>query len=256
MKNIPSFNFTIPKRKRKKNPRFVIGPGDPMGRQTLPRGYDGRGYAAGVNQENGNVVGFPVATAIGSAVGDGGGGGMGESIDNPSIESIYSYACVLCNLSNLMSRYIAELVKTKINPDDLYIDPVEGIDGIEDSHHISILYGIIDEDDGKIENLLNEVAKKLPKVTFGKISRFDNHPQIDVIKIDIGSELDSLHEEIKGKIENTPVHDSFKPHITLAYVKKGCCPELDGLDLFAGMSEQLTNICYADRYGNQVEYVG
>jgi len=103
------------------------------------------------------------------------------------------------------------------------------IDGLQDFHHITILYGIKDEDIDRAK----EIAKNYTpiKIECDKISYFDNSEDEGcyVLKLDCKSkELENLHNELKENLENEH-RDNFHPHLTIAYLseKLDTMPEIE-----------------------------
>lgn len=257
----PEKFFKIPRRKKStKAARFIIGKFDPNKNQTSPRGYDSRGYASGVSG-NGNVVGFPTADV---GTGDVGGVGMGESIDLvPSQETCikeentpYKYGCILMAISDAISDWLSEWSKRNIPESDLYIDPDTGMNGYETDHHISLLYGLGDINADEIDGHMNDAVSMIPEFDLGEVSRFSTNDNFDVIKVAIPRGLlDDMHSHLSS-IPHEKIHSEFNPHITLAYVKKGTCPHLDGNKDFIGIKDKPQALSYCDRFGDSLEYIG
>ena len=100
---------------------------------------------------------------------------------------------------------------------------------------MTVLYGFVPSVNP--EDVCDSVAG-FGKVSFrlGKVSRFQQD-ECDVIKVDVeGETLRALHDHLlddfDGLVEQT--YHSYHPHLTLAYVKKGACQELDGHCHFDG----------------------
>ena len=57
----------------------------------------------------------------------------------------------------------------------------------------------------------------------GKIKLFTSNSKYDVLQIEIvNSEIIDLHENLSKSIKNTKKFPSYIPHVTIAYLKKGC----------------------------------
>ena len=127
------------------------------------------------------------------------------------------------------SRKIKSWARKNIKEGDL------AEDGFETIPHVTVLYGFLKEVDTK--ELFDIVTKfGTINLSIGKISRFESD-DCDVIKCEIISpDLHKLNsiitKKFKDVIENK--HPSYNPHLTLAYVKKGTCKELDGKLAFKG----------------------
>jgi len=69
----------------------------------------------------------------------------------------------------------------------------------------------------------------------GKIGCFVNNDEYDVVIVKIESkDLEKLHRKIKEDLKVTLTHDEYKPHCTVAYVKKGEARKYAGNDIFEG----------------------
>lgn len=100
--------------------------------------------------------------------------------------------------------------------------------GLEKSPHVTLLYGLVNENDffPVRRNFANMDA---PTFKIGKISSFRNPDKpYDVILLEIDSP--TFHEINKylRTLKNENTYPEYKPHMTLGYVKKGACADLDG----------------------------
>lgn len=124
--------------------------------------------------------------------------------------------------------------------------------GYETNPHITVVMGVTKEEDYfKLRNWLSKVGKLTFKI--GNISSFrrDEKPY-DVIKIEIESpKLNKIHEILKKHFENTDKFPEYKPHITLAYVKKGACKDIEGKCNWTGTEYTADKIIFnhKDKYG-------
>ena len=134
----------------------------------------------------------------------------------------HDYSAVLFLIPEEITQKIKNFSIKNINSSNLY--ELEG--GREDESHVTILYGLNN-------NNLNEIKNKLKgfkpfKIKLGKISKFDNKDEYDVIKFDVeGKGLFDLNRKLK-EIPHYSTYKDYKPHCTLAYVKKGNCDKLIG----------------------------
>ena len=75
----------------------------------------------------------------------------------------------------------------------------------------------------KFLNNYGEIKFKLQN-----ISLFKYFEDYDTIKIDVASEdLEKLHYTIEDNFENKNKFKDYKPHITIAYVEKNSCDNLN-----------------------------
>lgn len=126
--------------------------------------------------------------------------------------------------------------------------PAESLagDGYEREIHVTVAYGFSPEVDST--ELGEVLATTLPfHLTLGEISRFECEEN-DVLKVEVRSpDLEALHyvlRELFGKrLEVT--YDDYKPHLTLACVKKGTLTELDGHAKFQGSTHGIHHLAYS-----------
>jgi len=109
-------------------------------------------------------------------------------------------------------------------PDDqIYTDPENPSYGRELDPHITIKYGLKTTRPEDVEGLIEDDIQKF-KVRLGKISVFsgeDTDNPYDVIKVDVESEELEKLNALFSTLENGDTHPDYKPHATIAYVKKG-----------------------------------
>jgi len=131
-------------------------------------------------------------------------------------KSTYKFGCVMLDLSFPNVSKIHD----KIKKEDLYTEKDNDKYGIEKECHITLLYGlhkkVTDED---VENIIDKY--KLPaKVKILDVSLFENE-KFDVLKFNVSCRL--LHS-INKKLKTLPFtseYPDYKPHLTIAYIKKG-----------------------------------
>jgi 2'-5' RNA ligase len=187
-------------------------------------GYVGPGLSPGVGF--GNPVG-----------GDGGGAMMGEAEDkNP-----HKFSCAMLNISEKNASVFEYWAKKNISEKDISINE-------DDVPHVTVKYGLHDTKPDKLKKILKGV--KSIKLKFGKITKFDENPNFDVLKVDVESkELEKLNKKISKEMDHTNTFSKYKPHITLAYVKKGKCKDLVGNDFFTEFEDEVDEIFFTSKTG-------
>lgn len=131
----------------------------------------------------------------------------------------YSYGCVMLDID--ISPTDWKELTSIIDEKDLYLGEDESLDnfGIEDEPHITLLYGL--HNDVTLKDVKSVFDKESIKIKLDGISLFEND-DFDVVKFDVSKTKDILEANEKlTKFPHTNSYPDYKPHATLAYVKKG-----------------------------------
>lgn len=120
-------------------------------------------------------------------------------------------------------------------------------DGLENEPHVTVLYGF---NEGFDTQELKDWFKGDNgfTMTLGKVSRFEC-PEYDVLKLDVNSEWCVATNELLSstfKDDVTASQYTYKAHLTLAYVEKGMCKELDGDTTFEGVQAVVKTLLYSE----------
>jgi len=154
------------------------------------------------------------------------------------------YGCLMIYFDEQTQQNIVKYCEETFNPEIL------AEFGIEDEPHITCQYGF--KDDITIQDItdfINQNVKKPLDINLGQISRFDCE-DYDVIKIDVDSpDLHKLSKKIRKHFESSLQIDypDYHPHVTLAYVKKGSIPHIDGDNMFNGKNYVFDDFIYSDK---------
>ncbi len=113
-------------------------------------------------------------------------------------------------------------IKDIVDEEDLYIDPEDDSYGYNKDPHITIIYGIHEDETDKDE-IIEDIKETLKPVhsKIKEISIFEND-DFDVVKFDIPvtKQLKKYREHFL-EYPNTQTFPDYHPHMTLAYVKPG-----------------------------------
>lgn len=125
--------------------------------------------------------------------------------------------------------------------------------GRENEPHITVLYGL---DNKLTKEQLEKALVDTPPITieFGKTSLF-HQPDKDVLKVDIQSQqLHDLNEKLQQEFE-TPgqTFSEYKPHMTLAYLKKGEGAKYVDDTTFEGDKITLNHLTFSTNTGEMVK---
>jgi 2'-5' RNA ligase len=153
------------------------------------------------------------------------------------LESDHKFSCVMANFD---TQETVKWTKKHIKKEDIFEE-----EGIEDEPHVTILYGLHTDNIEEVKSLFKTI--KPFTVTFGEITKFQTNPKFDVLKIDIkSSELFKLNKICKT-LEYTSTYKDYRPHCTLAYVKKGKCNEFVGDKKFEGKKFLIKEIVFSSK---------
>ena len=156
----------------------------------------------------------------------------------------HEWGCLMMDFPEDISKRVQKWAKDNIKDENLY---KEDGHGLETKTHVTVAYGIALKTDRDDIKKFSESVNSPVKVKLAKITKFDTNEKFDVIKVDVESEdLHKLHEKLEKEVGlpgNT--FPDYKPHLTLAYVKKGTEDDLVGKDPFAGEEFELTTFDYS-----------
>ncbi len=126
--------------------------------------------------------------------------------------------------------------------------------GKETWPHITMLYGLKDDQSEEVKELLDGMDGKI-KATLGKITKFKND-KFDVLKIDVKSDdLKKINTLLKT-LPNENSYPTYLPHVTLAYVMPGEGDEFVGDDTFDGVEISIEKIIYSDKSRKHTNVLG
>lgn len=155
----------------------------------------------------------------------------------------YKSSCILFDFPENISTSIKDWAKNNISPKKLVND------GLEDETHVTILWGVHSESPKDTFNVLTNTESF--EIELGFISKFEPE-DCDVLKIDVNpSKLQNLRKILEKNVPNTQTHDSYKPHVTLAYVAKNSCNELIGCDYFKGTKVLVNAVDFSSSDGTR-----
>jgi 2'-5' RNA ligase len=121
-------------------------------------------------------------------------------------------------------------------------------DGREDNPHVTVKYGLHDDDPAELIELLENEPPI--RAAFGKTSFFPDSGSGDVLKVDIVSpDLHRLNKKIADALEHTDTHPTYVPHATIAYVKPGLGKDYEGDESLKGRRVTVDHVTFSDKNG-------
>jgi len=146
------------------------------------------------------------------------------------------YSCVMAVFAD--PKPFVTWARKHIPEKDIF--PAEGFD---EETHVTALYGLHTNEYKEVEDHIR--GFKPFEITLGDVTKFDTHPEYDVIKIEVESkELRRLNKLLK-ELPYTSKYDTYIPHCTLAYVYKGKCNSLVGNEEFAGRKMKVNELTFS-----------
>lgn len=124
-----------------------------------------------------------------------------------------SYSCLMLDCSELKSELTA--IQKEIDHEDLYDE--EGY-GLEKEPHITVLYGIHEQDSKRVKDRLglNPIEYEITGLSLFK------NDDYDVLKCSVKSDdLKKLNKHCCDKLDFTNDYPTYTPHMTVAYLKPG-----------------------------------
>lgn len=145
----------------------------------------------------------------------------------------YDYSSCHIELPKSLATEVVRWGQKNIGDNDIYVTQRDPTFGREDEMHITILYGIHSESSESVRKILEDSGPI--RVELGKIQLFTNPFKFDVVVIDVQSDdLVRMHEKLQKSIKHTSKYPVYKPHVTIAYVKKGKGWKHHGVNIWDG----------------------
>lgn len=126
-----------------------------------------------------------------------------------------SYACLMLDCSDFKDQL--KKIQSEIEFEDLYDE--EPGHGMETEPHITVLYGIHDQDVDSVKEQLGDLSPC--DYQLKGLSLFEND-KFDVLKCTVDSaDLRAMNKRCTDNLEYTNNYPDYVPHLTVAYVKPG-----------------------------------
>lgn len=133
-----------------------------------------------------------------------------------------------------------------IPDDDLNLE--EG--GRETDAHVTVKYGIHDDDPGPVIDLLDDEGSIF--LTMG-VTDYFSHDGYDVLFVRVDSpDLEQLNELISTALDVTDTYPDYHPHATIAYLKPGLGPKYANQTVLAGMTATIGEVTFSSSDGEKV----
>jgi hypothetical protein len=159
----------------------------------------------------------------------------------------HGFSSVYVPILGSLAEAILNFGEESVSEGDLFIDHDSQFYGREDEPHITVAYGMHADTPEEIARLFE---KHLPfNLTLGQVDTF-NRMDFDVLIIRVhGDALHDLHHEVMKATKTTSKFKYYEPHCTLAYIKKGKCKEMVGMDDFEDVEIEVTKLIFSNKFG-------
>jgi len=162
----------------------------------------------------------------------------------------HQFSSLQYNLPENLTNLIVDWGEKHICDGDIYTD--EDGHGRELESHITVLYGIHDEESDRVRKLLEDIEPF--SVLLRGITCFNSPEKFDVVKVDVSSlTLHFLNNLISKNLPTTQTYSEYKPHLTVAYVKKGKGKKYQGKYDFSGINSKVNKLVFSSFNGNKDE---
>lgn len=163
---------------------------------------------------------------------------------------IYAYSSTQINLPDDLSDKIIAWGEKYVPNEDLYVNPNDPTYGRETEPHVTVLYGLHTGDATEVKKLL--IKQTSFNCQLASMSLFMTNDKYDVLKINVKcSELGNLHKMLT-KLDYTSDFASYKPHVTIAYLKKNKGDRFIGKRTFNGVIFPVHELIFSSRTGKRV----
>lgn len=165
-----------------------------------------------------------------------------------------SYHDKSCTMFMLPDLIVPPLVQWAggIDADNIY-DNDSGEYGIEKEPHVTILYGINNDDPMPVRHALVGWNKPV-EMEFGPLDIFSlKDKPYDVLKVPVISPaLIELHNLIKKSTDNTASFPDYHPHMTIAYLQKGVSKKYVGHEPLKGVKLVFDKLLFRTRQKDSI----
>lgn len=145
----------------------------------------------------------------------------------------YDYSSVHIDVPEPLASEILKWGQSRIKDSEIFVSQTDPNFGREDEMHVTLLYGIHSDSPVEVNKLVQ--GNGPIHVELGEIDVFTNHDKFDVVVIKVKSDdLNKLNSHLTDNVEFTNKYKEYKPHVTIAYVKKGKGWKYHGLNAWKG----------------------
>ena len=162
----------------------------------------------------------------------------------------YDYSSVHVDIPKEIADDIIKWGRKEISDREIFVMPRDPGLGREDEIHATVLYGLHTDKPDQVQKLVS--GQEPPKVRLGKVEVFTNPDKYDVVVIHVIShDLRRLNKMLRDNVAYTNKYDSYRPHVTIAYVKKGKGWQYRGTDIWEGREFTCNHLVFSSTDGTK-----
>ena len=152
----------------------------------------------------------------------------------------YEFGCAMIEVPFSDWSSIAEM----IDPEDVYESEGDSSYGMQDNPHVTVLYGLHSSVSTEaLKEAISGFSEEM-SIKVDGIGTFENEG-FDVVKMNVVADGALLRlNEIISELPNSNEYPEYKPHITIAYVKKGCGRKYEDPS-FSREIGKISEMCYS-----------
>jgi 2'-5' RNA ligase len=125
-------------------------------------------------------------------------------------------------------------------------------EGREPDPHVTVKFGLKRTPKNLPDLLRNENPIRVVLGRTDCFSSYESGAEHDVVILRVVStDLSRLNRLVAGNEDTVETHGQYKPHVTLAYVKKGLGRKYAGDEALAGVRVVFRELTCSDRYGRK-----
>lgn len=141
-----------------------------------------------------------------------------------------------------------------VSDDDIYVSLQDFTYGREDEIHVTVLYGIHSEHPDQLRTLL--AGEKPVHAQLGEVRVFSNAFKFDVLVVEVFSQdLIRLNKKLTKHMSYTNKYETYNPHLTIAYVKKGKGWKFSGYARWKGRKFVCDYVVFSSKNGTKERIV-
>jgi 2'-5' RNA ligase len=160
----------------------------------------------------------------------------------------YDFSSVHIEVPEPLASDIIDWGKSKITDNEIFVSQTDPSFGREDEMHVTLLYGIHSETPDQVKELL-EGSPKI-RVELAEVDVFTNPEKFDVVVIKVLSDdMHKLNKKLTDSVEFTNKYKDYRPHATVAYVKKGKGWKYHGLKAWKGRKFEANYVIFSSKNG-------